>query len=492
MPVRTILSAFFALLSCACPLAQTCPTGIQSDKLICLLPQVYGADGLAAAVKFGDFGQFTANFLVDKLAPIESSIARQSALLPLASPSSGLTYTWDPASRVFVSSTESFGPILGERAKTMGRHKLFVGLSYQYFNFDRIDGVNLKSLPVTLDQADDSTTFAGNPICSARSNTDAVRPDGSVLVTSFGQCGYIRDLIETTNRIDLKIHQVTTYVTFGLTNKIDISAAIPVENVRMSVSSAANIIYKDNQSGEHFYGFDPTRKDCQNVPLPCLSSTFANNTYAEGIGDVTIRVKGTGWKGERAAVGWGVDLRLPTGDQMDFLGIGAVGVRPFAVWSYSARVSPHALFGYQANGSSIIGGDLNTGQKGRIPESLTYLGGADVWLTKRITAGFDLVGQEVPRAQIVSPNPPFVDLGECNPDPGADCSSTATPRLVTQPQPHANLNVYTGSYNAMDGSAGVKIRAGTNLLIIGNALFKLNDQGLRAKPIPLIGASYTF
>jgi hypothetical protein len=366
---------------------------------------------------------------------------------------------------------------------------LFVGLSYQYFNFDQIDGISLKNLPVTISQPDDSTTFqadASHPICSARSNTDTLRADGATAAfTSFGDCGYIRDLIETTNQIHLKVHQATTYVTFGITNRIDVSVAVPVENVRMSLSSTAIIIYNDDQTGKHFYAFNPARPDCINVRTRCLTSTFSSSANASGVGDITLRAKGTAWKGERMSVGLGVDLRLPTGDQQNFLGTGAAGIKPFAVWSYTARVSPHALVGYQANGSSVIGGDLNTGRKDRIPGAITYSGGADVWITKRLTAGFDLVGQYVPRAQIISiNNPKFTDLGPC------DTNNCA----VAVPQPHSydNLNVNTGSYNVLDGSAGVKVRLSTNLLLVGNALFKLNNQGLRAKTVPLIGISYTF
>jgi Putative MetA-pathway of phenol degradation len=491
MPVRAILTVFFAILCSVYSMAQTCPVGKQSDKLICLLPQVYGVDGIDEAARHGTdaFGQFTTDFLVDRLAPLESSIARQSALLPLASPSSGLTYSWDPATKAFSSSTDSFGPIFGERAETMGKHKIFVGLSYQHFNFDRLDGISMKHLPVTLTQADDATTFKDQGIiCSARSNVD-FQVDNSTTVSSLGNCGYIRDLIETSNQIDLKVHQVTTYVTFGLTNKIDLSIAVPAENIRMAVISTGTIVYNDEESGKHFYGFDPARQDCKNKP--CLTSTFTNAANASGIGDVTLRVKGTAWKGERAAVAGGVDLRLPTGDQQNFLGVGAVGIRPFGVWSYAARVSPHALIGYQANGSSIIGGDLNTGRKDRLPGAITYSGGADVWLAKRVTVGFDLVGQDVPRVQIVSTNPDFPDLGKCITvdENGNDaCIFDKNAKL----NPHPNLNVYTRSYNSVAGSLGAKIRLGSKLLVIGNALFKVNDVGLRSKTVPLVGLSYTF
>jgi hypothetical protein len=81
-----------------------------------------------------------------------------------------------------------------------------------------------------------------------------------------------------------------------------------------------------------------------------------NDTTASagGIGDVTFRVKGTLVKGERAGLAVGVDVRTPTGNDLNYLGSGAIGVRPFAAVDYRARVSPHASIGYEANGSSVL------------------------------------------------------------------------------------------------------------------------------------------
>ena len=53
-----------------------CPSGSQSDKLICLLPQVYGPDGL---ILTNSGTQFQTNFLASNLRPLNSALARQSA-----------------------------------------------------------------------------------------------------------------------------------------------------------------------------------------------------------------------------------------------------------------------------------------------------------------------------------------------------------------------------------------------------------------------------
>ena len=85
-----------------------------------------------------------------------AEIGRQANLLPLASPSSGFVLTYDSSLKTFVTSNDSLGPILGERAETVGRHRLFIGFSYQFFNFNKIDSVDLHNIPVVLPHAEDT------------------------------------------------------------------------------------------------------------------------------------------------------------------------------------------------------------------------------------------------------------------------------------------------------------------------------------------------
>src|SRR2546422_8435818 len=47
-----------------------------------------------------------------------------------------------------------------ERAETIGKSRMFIGFSYQYFKFDALDGVNLKKMPVVLTQQDTISPLA--------------------------------------------------------------------------------------------------------------------------------------------------------------------------------------------------------------------------------------------------------------------------------------------------------------------------------------------
>ena len=169
----------------------------------------------------------------------------------------------------------------------------------------------------------------------------------------------------------------------------------------------------------------------------CLNHAFPDPTFtgsgsspknsASGIGDVVARVKWNAWSAERMRVAVGLDVRFPSGDALNYLGSGAYGVKPFAVFSYRARVSPHVLVGYEWNSHSILAGDLTTGSKGYVPSDFIYFAGADAAVTKWLTGDFDIVGERV--------------FGTANRKPSrnssfsANCGSCATsariPRTVT-------------------------------------------------------------
>ncbi|HLV86468.1 MAG TPA: hypothetical protein VKV39_05785 [Candidatus Sulfotelmatobacter sp.] len=557
---------FLVLLFTAASYAQNGPCASPSGKLACVLPQEYGI-GSGGAFNFttvlydAQAGPNAKNFhpqhfgsdFSSLLGPLTGDIARQANLLPIASPSSGVLLTYDTSLKTFVVSTDSLGPILGERGDTIGRHKLFVGFSYQYFNFDKIDGVNMRSIPAMLvhrDDNQDDTPLNTTPTvtCSAAQKSTAAQ--------NLGGCAFVRDLINTQNSIALKVNQYTAYVTFGLTKKIDISAVVPFETVRMSLYSQDTIIPGSdgsfaptanspdatilNQNVTDSHGaplFLHLFKDCVNtspaggvadLAAPCTQHTFPDPTWigtsftsngttvtgtpgtpngsnainsASGIGDVVARVKWNAVSGEHLRVAGGADVRLPTGDALNFLGSGSYGVKPFAVLSYRARVSPHVLVGYEWNSQSILSSRQSTvttatgpsqeiglasNRKGYMPSDFVYSAGADTWITKWLTAAVDIVGARYFRGGTESvTSQPFL----------APCTSGCTAEPATPTVSYNSLNPnFNASYSITNLSAGAKIRPipKSKLVITGNVIVRLDNGGLHAKPAPLAGIGYTF
>ena len=322
---------------------------------------------------------------------------------PVPSPASGFIYTFDPSTGVYTRSSTSFGPILAERADTIGRRRFFIGFAFQRFVFDKVDGFNPHSLQITVPA-----------------------PGGQ---------------INENLNFDLQLNQTTTFMTYGVSNRVDVSVALPFSTVY------ASLVFNG--------AYLPTQSTGTQVRL------FAEGKHtASGIGDVNLQWKGVVIRKESAAVSVGTVLRLPTGDEYEALGAGTVGVKPFIVGSFSyKKLSPHLNLGYQLNGKSILTGNVLTGVKRQLPDQFQYAAGVDVGVTRRLTLDFDILGAEVVHGD----------------------------RLNQNPQPFVRK-----SYNMTNGAAGFKVNLGGNLLLVANMLFRLNDAGVRVKIAPLIGLSYGF
>jgi hypothetical protein len=345
-------------------------------------------------------------------------VGGQLSLLPTASPASGITLRFDPAAGVPVRATESLGPILSERAETIGKGKLFLGYTFQRIGLDSIDGADLKNLPLVFNVCVDAACSATNPPTVAATN----------------------------DRLDLKVNQFTSIATYGLTSRIDISVSVPFDTVRLGISRKSTVILQGSSTV---------------FPAPAFGERDAS-----GIGDVVARAKGTIFSGERFGLAGGVDIRFPTGDELNFLGSGAYGVKPFVAASYRARVSPHANFGYQWNGDSILASPTGAANnsKRQLPTDVFYSVGFEV-PTKRVTFTADFLSFHVFDALRLSPTTRFG---------------------------HPNLAVTTGSLTTSDGSIGFKINPAAGLIITTNVDIKLDHNGLRHRLIPLVGIGYTF
>lgn len=517
--LRRAMPFLFCMLLAAGAHAQTVSTAVcpDSSKLICTLPEVFGPNGLQQGIgplKAGagtghQGGHFESSFL-SSFGALNASVGTQLTLLPLGSPGSGLVYVYDSALKTFTASTEDLGPILTERANTTGRHKFRFGFAYQRFSFSTIDGANLHGLPASFIHIDDAGTStmedSTNGVMLPAGTDCTISPDpANPMQSNKGLCGFVRDRIDTVTNMNLRLNQYTLSVTFGLTSRIDLSVVVPIEDIRNDVTSTATIINNSNTSDHQF---DPAKVAC--TATPCLQGTFSRSGSATGVGDVVLRAKGVVWSGERAAVAVGADLRLPSGDALNYLGSGAIGVRPFVVYSYAARISPHVNVGFEENGNSVLAGTIvppqpvglpsqittaSTLTEGHLPNQLLYSGGVDAIILKRRLSGtFDLIGQRVLNAgRATVANQSF--LGPCGPAGLAPQDSSNSNGYCNSPGPNTSLPTLTetkGSFDILNASLGAKLRLSNKFVVFGNALIKLNNGGLRATVVPLVGASFSF
>jgi hypothetical protein len=488
IPFLLLLLSTLSLAQGPCPTATPSSTATLSKDLICTVSQVYGAGGLVGTnaggplhptnlpgSPFGHEVHFQDSALAS-FAPLTAKIGTALSQLPLTSPASGFIFTFNPSLQVYARSAENFGPILTERADTIGRHKLYVGISYQFFDFDKVDGLGLRNFPAVFQHEPEKCP-----------NTPAT----VTCINGTGPPTITKDHVITNNSINLKAHQVTAVATFGFTDRFDLSMAVPILSVRMDMSSTANIYNYEAFDATILpqccvHQFDPAStvpgEKLGNIFTPPSNPTkpyydtasFFRANSASGIGDIVFRGKYRVFKGEKLGVAVGGDLRIPTGDEFNFLGSGTWGIRPFATFSYLGRFSPHATLGYQINGNSILGGDVSTFTAGRLPDVFTYSAGADYGISTRLSVSADFLGQTLRNVQIFAKT----------------ASTTLIADNSTIPEP--GLKITNGTSNQASVAVGGKFNPFGKLLVTANILIRVNEAGLHSKPVPLGGLSYTF
>ncbi len=446
---RSALAAllFFALAEIA-PAQINCGAGstAPSASLACLTEVSLTPTGFLRPSPVQPAASTT--FSPNTLTFLSGDIGAEVSQIPLASPASGIIYTNNPVTQLPERLNQSFGPILTQRAQTIGRHNWYFATTYQYFLLQDIDSQALRNTGavIYLNSPNNTISNASAPDFAGVSN----------------------------NVLQLKVHQFVGYITYGVASRVDVSIAVPLLRVDLRDTFNESFVHNPNSP----------------CPMAGCPSTPANQSgsragEATGIGDVVLAAKAIVWKLRRAdkdhgGFSLGVEVRLPSGDSHDFLGSGAIGAKPFATLSYAGRVSPHFNIGYQFNGKTDLISVTNSNgtlQKGSLPDRLIYSGGVDFALFKKLTVNLDGIAQHVydaQRATLLPAGTPLFTSG----------TSIQTGIPVVQP--------VTGSYNRGDAAGGIKWNPFKGLLVSGNISVKLNQAGLRSRLVPLMGASYTF
>jgi hypothetical protein len=355
-------------------------------------------------------------------ASLNAAVVAQLSNLPVSSPASGTRYEFDRKLGVYVPFPQSLGPILSERAETIGKGRFFFSVAYQHFRFDRADSLDLRSFNVVV-----LIPLEGIPGLPAGAS-------GATTARTY---------------IGLDISQTTAYFTYGLGHWLDVSLATPLVSSSMTVRSQGSVDL-------------PLLGVAVDVPAQTVHAS------ATGIGDQLVRIKAQALsRGLRLAAA--ADVRLPTGDEFNFHGAGAYGFRPFGIASMSiGAVSPHVNAGYDWNGASLLADPEGIDDPQGLPERVFYVVGMDAALSDRFTLAVDFLDQ-------VALNR-FRSLL-----PGTGGSR--------QPKPIGFERVSTHERSL---AVGFKARLFGQTMITGNALLRMNEEGLRAQVVPNLAISRSF
>ena len=438
------LAVAFSICAFLCGTARA-DAQTQPASLATLFEDIYGPNGLVLSSEdvaldgTSHAAHFNSAFQSD-FRLVNIALTSQLTSVPLPSPASGFTYQFDPSTGTFVRSTRSFGPILSDRAETIGKGRLAFGFSHQFFSFDHLDGVSLAAVPAVF------------------------RHD------AFETGGGRTDVVSTVNTIEATVSQFTGALTYGVTDRVDLSLAVPIVRTRLSLMSNATIIRLGTGSNVPVHYFqDP-------AALGGYGSThqyFAEGA-AGGVGDLVLRTKTTLMREGTRALAAGLDVRLPTGDEQNLLGAGAAGLRPFAAFSSSyGAFAPHANVAYQWNGRSVLAGDVRADLKADLPDQFLYVVGSDFGVNSRFSIVFDLLGQRVLNSPRLSK---FILLAE-----GAAGSADLS-----------DIRFQNESYWTTNGSLGFKANVAPKVLVNFNMRFNIGDRGLSDRIAPLLGIEWGF
>lgn len=407
----------------------------QDRPLSALLPQLYAdalldeIDLLTPYVDRGDLFDSAVDRFNDETLPIIQRAGNQLSSFPLASASGGFTWTIDTASGAATRASNSFGPIFAERPLTIGRKRLNIGANFQHVTFDHLEERNLRGGDIV----------------------------GYLAAPFLGD-----DFVFFANSLDLKVttDTLSTFATYGLTDRLDIGVAVPVNRVEVDATLTPRL------------GFASTGVDAD----PFIP--YHDSDTKTGIGDVVIRAKYNMLSGRTWAIAESVDVRLPTGDELNLLGVAGSQVKlTFIASSRMGELSPHANLAYTISGSSVDTNDPDIFVTPP-PEEINYAAGADLALGLRTTIAGDVVGRIMRKAGTMTWKPADFD-GDDGPQ---------------QPFPQYQQFDFTEDQDLhlLLGSAGLKVNPFKNMLFTANVLFPLTKHGLTDRLTWMAGVDYSF
>ena len=321
--------------------------------------------------------------------------------LPTLSSSTGFVYRMDEnLGGTVVRTSESFGPAFVERSLTMGRLRAAFGATYQESRFDKVDGRSLS--------------------------------DGTLVATASRLTGESDPFDVETVTIRLRTRTLTLSTTVGVTDRVDVSAALPLVRLAME--------------GERVDTLRGTRT---------VQATASVD--ASGVGDLVVRAKYNALRMGGTGLAIGAEARVPTGTEDNLLGAGKASLKPRLIGSMEyGRVSAHSEFGYSVGGLS---------------RELDYAGAVAVAASSRVTFVGEMLGRRLESGgritQTVAPHPKLVGV--------------ETIRLTGVPE---------ATYRAL-AVGSIKWNVAATWLVSASVTRPMTSTGLTAGLTPLVVLEYS-
>ena len=131
-----------SLLASATLLCLVSPPALAGEKIGQILIDTV-VTGVTLAPQSGHTPHFAGEESLGAVLGLNAAIAGEFGTYPLGSSSGGFSFTFDPNVGAYEQASATFGPLFAERALTLGKGKVNVGVTYVRSSFDQIDGIDL-------------------------------------------------------------------------------------------------------------------------------------------------------------------------------------------------------------------------------------------------------------------------------------------------------------------------------------------------------------
>ncbi len=272
-------------------------------------------------------------------------------------------FTFDIERGIPERTTESLGPLLTERATTLGARKLDVTFTYTRVNFTKLQGKDLNDLELV---------FRRNDV------NEGCDPSSRLLLA---RC----DIIKANLKVDLTEDIFALIATYGLTSEWDVGFVVPVTHIRLIAKAHAGIFDQFGNPGGTKIGDLPIHRFGPNSTQPDASGGGDET----GLGDIILRTKYNflrNYDGLIPDLAFLVEMKLPTGDEQRLLGTGGTNLTGLLVASktYGRWFTPHINLGYEID------------TKDTQQNTIRYALGFDARLLSELTFGADVIGRHKP------------------------------------------------------------------------------------------------
>jgi hypothetical protein len=357
--------------------------------------------------------------------PVGEAIGLATALeigtAPLGLSSGGFVFKLDPSTGLLVRTATTFGPSFAARAMTSGEGQVSVGVNFRSSSYDKISDLDLVDLRL-------GSVNAASPSVSSTGTAD----------------------------LSLSSRMLTVTGSVGVSENLDIGAAIPVVTIKLD-------------------GISTLRRADGVVPrLAEAAGVF------KGLGDVAGLVKYRFFKFNDDLIDPGglavvVNMRLPTGNKDNLLGLGVTRTLvSFVASGRMGRIQPHANGGYEWWNKGVdVSTSFSSSSKVTARHAIQYAAGVEVEATPKLTFLVDFLGHHVRGAGTVG----YV-------------TDTVAPNAsgITSVESLVGLS---DSFKRLTLAPGLKVNLKAKILLSINALMTLDSNSLRSKVTPVVGIDMT-